>query len=87
MSLCDTHPEWVRLRCNNDDFVALRLIAQSGNDHPVLMPNMNRCTPDAGFPNRMVTALRMRKRTCRFPASRASRALTKSTRRSVRLLS
>jgi len=52
MSLFDTPLEPARLQRNSDDFAAVRLIAESGNDHPVLMLNLNRYTPGAGFPNR-----------------------------------
>ena len=52
MKLFDTPLEPARLQRNSDDFAVVRQIAESGNDHPVLMLNMNRYTPDLGFPDR-----------------------------------
>ena len=51
MQLFDTPFEPSRLRRNSDDFAEVRRIAESGNDHPVLMLNMNRYTPASGFPD------------------------------------
>jgi hypothetical protein len=51
MKLFDTPLEPPRLQRNSDDFAVVRQIAESGNDHPVLMLNMNRCTLDSGFPD------------------------------------
>ena len=52
MELFDTPLEPSRLQRNSDDFAEVRRIAESVNDHPVLMLNMNRYTPDSGFPDR-----------------------------------
>jgi hypothetical protein len=52
MELFDTPLEPSRLQRNSDDFAAVRRIAESGNDYPVLMLNMNRYGPDSGFPDR-----------------------------------
>ncbi len=52
MKLFDTPLEPPRLRRDSDDFAEVRRIAESGNDHPVLMLNMNRYTPDSGFSDR-----------------------------------
>jgi hypothetical protein len=51
MKLVHTTIEPPRLQRNEDDFAVVRRIAESGNDHPVLMLNMNRYTPDSGFPD------------------------------------
>src|SRR5260370_22610144 len=50
--LVDTRREPPRVQRNEDDFAVVRQIAESGKDHPVLMLNMNRYTPDSGFPGR-----------------------------------
>jgi hypothetical protein len=50
MALFDTSLEPSRLQRNSDDFAEVRRIAESGTDHPVLMLNMNRYTPESGFP-------------------------------------
>ena len=52
MELFDTPLEPSRLQRNSDDFAEVRRIAESRNDHPVLMLNMNRYTLDSGFPDR-----------------------------------
>jgi hypothetical protein len=52
VKLFDTPLEPPRLQRNDDDFALVRSIAESGGDHPVLMLNMNRYAPDAGFPDR-----------------------------------
>ena len=51
MKLVHTTLEPPRLQRNEDDFAVVRQIAESGNDYPVLMLNMNRYTPDSGFPD------------------------------------
>jgi hypothetical protein len=51
MKLVHTTLEPPRLQRNEDDFALVRQIAESGNDYPVLMLNMNRYTPDSGFPD------------------------------------
>ena len=51
MKLVHTTLEPPRLQRNEDDFAVVRQIAESGNDHPVLMLNMNRYAPDSGFPD------------------------------------
>ena len=51
MELFDTPLEPSRLQRNSDDFAEVRRIAESRNDHPVLMLNMNRYTPGSGFPD------------------------------------
>jgi hypothetical protein len=51
MKLFDTALEPARLQRNSDDFAVVRQIAEGGNDHPVLMLNMNRYTRDSGFPD------------------------------------
>lgn len=51
MGLFDTPLAPARLQRNSDDFAVVRQIAESGNDHPVLMLNMNRYKPDSGFPD------------------------------------
>ena len=40
----------VNLR-NDDELALMRAIAESGNDHPVLMVNLNLYSPAADFPN------------------------------------
>jgi hypothetical protein len=52
MELFDTPLEPSRLQRNSDDFAEVRRIAESGNDHPVLMLNMYRYTLGSGFPDR-----------------------------------
>lgn len=52
MELFDTPSEPSRLQRNSGDFAEVKRIAESGGDHPVLMLNMNRYTPDFGFPDR-----------------------------------
>lgn len=52
MKLVDTPMAPPHLRRNSDDFAEVRRIAESGSDRPVLMLNMNRYTPDSGFPDR-----------------------------------
>jgi hypothetical protein len=39
-----------QLRRNEDEAQAIRAIAEGGEDGPVLMLNLNRYRPDAGFP-------------------------------------
>jgi hypothetical protein len=39
------------IRRNDAELAAIRAIAKSGNDQPVLMLNLNRYTQEAGFPN------------------------------------
>ncbi len=39
------------IRRNDAGLAAIRAIAKSGNDQPVLMLNLNRYTPEADFPN------------------------------------
>ena len=39
-----------RLKRNESEISAIRAIAESGQDRPVLMLNMNRYTPKAGYP-------------------------------------
>lgn len=51
MKLFDMPLEAARLQHNSDDFAVVRQIAESGNNHPVLMLNMNRYTPESGFPD------------------------------------
>jgi hypothetical protein len=50
--LVDTTLEPPRLQRNDDDFAIVRRIAESGQDRPVLMLNMNRYMPSSGFPDR-----------------------------------
>lgn len=50
MKLVETPLEPTHLQRNSDDFAIVRRIAESGKDHPVLMLNMNRYAPTAGFP-------------------------------------
>ena len=52
MELFATPLEPAHLQRNSDDFAEVRQIAETGNDGPVLMLNMNRYTPDSGFPDR-----------------------------------
>jgi hypothetical protein len=52
MKLFDTPLEPARLQRNSDDFAEVRRIAESSNDRPVLMLNMNRYVLDSGFPDR-----------------------------------
>jgi hypothetical protein len=52
MNLFDTPLEPPRLQRNGDDFATVRQIAEGGSDRPVLMLNMNRYKPGAGFPDR-----------------------------------
>ena len=51
MALVATDLEPARLQRNEGDFSIVTKIAESGEDHPVLMLNMNRYTPDSDFPN------------------------------------
>lgn len=51
MAFVDTPLEPQHLQRNKDDFDIVRQIAESGQDRPVLMVNMNRYSPDAGFPD------------------------------------
>ena len=50
MAFVDTPLEPQHLQRNRDDFDIVRQIAESGQDRPVLMLNINRYTADAGFP-------------------------------------
>lgn len=52
MKLFDTSLEPSRLQRNSDDSAEVRRIAESSNDHPVLMLNMNKYTLGSGFPDR-----------------------------------
>lgn len=49
--LFDTPLEPPVLQRNAADFAYCRKVAESGNDHPVLMLNMNRYRADCGFPD------------------------------------
>ena len=51
MKLVDTPLEPPRLQRNEDDFAYVRKVAESKNDFPVLMLNMNRYKADSGFPD------------------------------------
>ena len=52
MELFDPPLEPSRLQRNSGDFAEVRRIAESGDDHPVLMLNMNRYARDSGFLDR-----------------------------------
>jgi len=54
MALVKTELEPPHLQRNADDFTAVRSIAESGSDGPVLMLNMNRYSLESGFPDRGV---------------------------------
>jgi hypothetical protein len=51
MKLFDTPLEPPHLQRNGDDFAFARKVAESRNDYPVLMLNMNRYRTDCGFPD------------------------------------
>jgi hypothetical protein len=51
MTLVQTEFEPPHLQRNADDFAVVRQISESDHDGPVLMLNMNRYAPDAGFPD------------------------------------
>jgi len=51
MALVTTALEPAHLQRNADDFAIVQQIAESGDDRPVLMLNMNRYTAAAGFPD------------------------------------
>jgi hypothetical protein len=51
MALVHTRLEPPHLQRNSDDFAIVRQIAESSRDGPVLMLNMNRYAPNAGFPD------------------------------------
>ncbi len=51
MALVKTDMEPSRLQRNEGDYSISKEIAESSDDRPVLMLNMNRYSPDAAFPN------------------------------------